>query len=99
MAAMAVSKLPKCGDDDDGQVRPLIQEAAAQVQSIHLRHVDVDQRRIEIAVRHGGQRLFGGGRATHLKSLSPEAIDDQPAQGCVVVYDQNRLVHGGVSGL
>ncbi len=47
------------GDDDDGQVRPLIQEATAQLQSVHLRHVDVDQRRIEIAIRHGGERRLG----------------------------------------
>jgi hypothetical protein len=84
--------------DDDGKVRVVAREPAAEFDATHAGHSHVGQHGVDIVVFEGGESSLGRGLRSHLMSEILERFAERHARFVVVLDDQQaacrpRLAH------
>ncbi len=74
-----------------GVVEPLAAQPPRDREAVEPRHRDVEHDRVRHRALDLDQRRASVGRRAHLQALGAERAREHPADGCVVVDDEDRV--------
>ena len=76
--------------DDDPQVGPALLDARHQIQAIFVRHDNVGDHQIAVAVIDPAPQCSGMGRGFHVIAGTPQRLAEDGADGTVIIGNQDR---------
>jgi len=88
---------PEGRDDDDGYVRAVGDDPAAELESAHAPHREVGDDRVEVLAGEERKRVIGGGARVGDETSTAEASLDELAHAPLVVDHQDPAAHGDAS--
>ena len=83
------------GHQDDGQLEVALADGAQELQARGAGHHDVADDDVEVGRGQEGERLVAVLRLDHMEALGPEDARRGPAQGRVVVHEQDARARRG----